>query len=123
MINHFLTLFMISTTYAADGGPVGGDNLDLSVQLNNPLTGIHSVPDLVIALLKIAISLGTWVAVFFIIYSGFLFIKARGNEKELETAKKTFLWTIIGTAILLGAYVIANAVSGTINQLGVPGAS
>lgn len=121
MMSHFFHLF-IPHVHAEGGLDTPGD-VNLSVQLNNPLTGIHSIPDLVIALLKIAISLGTWVAVFFIIYSGFLFIEARGNTTKLETAKKTFLWTIVGTAILLGAYVIANAVSGTINQLGVPGAS
>ena len=101
----------------AEGGSSPG-SVDLSVKLVNPLTGINSVPDLVIALLKIAMSIGIWVAVLFIVYSGFLFIKARGSEAELKKAKSTFLWTVVGTAILLGAYVIALAVQGTITQLG-----
>lgn len=117
MIEHILFLMTPHAFAQPSGGMEPGSSLDLSVPLQNPLTGINSIPDFIIALIKIAISIGTWVAVLFIIYSGFLFIKARGNPKDLEHAKSTFLWTIIGTAILLGAYVIANAISGTINQL------
>ena len=116
MISHFLTLFTpVVHAVTGTGGP--GD-LDLSVNLGNPLTGINSIPEFIKALLDIAVSIGTWIAVLFIIYSGFLFIKARGNPTELETAKKTFLWTMVGTAILLGAYVIASAIQGTITQFG-----
>lgn len=105
---------IVPTLYAAVS-----DTVNLSTSLPNPLrSDIDSIPKFVVALLDIAVSIGTWVAVFFIIYSGFLFIKARGNPAGLETAKKTLIGTLIGTAILLGAYVIASAINGTITQLG-----
>ena len=117
MIEYILSLLTLSV-FAQGSIDTPGD-LDLSVNLPNPLTGINSIPEFIKALLDIALSIGTWVAVLFIIYSGFLFIKARGDVKGLEEAKKTFFGTMIGTAILLGAYVIAAAIQGTITQLGV----
>lgn len=87
-----------------------------SGKLDNPIT-VNSFPDFIALLLKIAVQIGFPVAVLFIIYSGFLFVKAQGNEKELETAKKALTWTIIGTAVLLGASVLSYAIQNTINQL------
>ncbi len=85
-------------------------------KLDNPIS-VNSFPDFIALLLKIAVQIGFPVAVLFIIYSGFLFVKAQGNEKELETAKKSLTWTIIGTAVLLGASVLSYAIQNTINQL------
>ena len=65
------------------------------------------------------VEVGAYVAVIFIIYSGFLFVKAQGNPTEIETAKKTFFYTIIGVMILLGASAIAKAVGNTIRAITV----
>ncbi|MBP9771527.1 MAG: hypothetical protein KBD16_01220 [Candidatus Pacebacteria bacterium] len=72
---------------------------------------------LLIAVAEEAAKVGFYIVVFFIIYSGFLFVKARGNEEELKSAKKTFLYTVIGAAILLGATILANVIEGTVKQL------
>ncbi len=63
--------------------------------------------------------LGAVVVVFFIIYSGFLFVTAQGNEEKLKTAKKALLYTLIGAAILLGASLIATVIKNTVSELGV----
>ena len=52
-----------------------------------------------------------------IIYSGFLFVAARGNSEKLTKAKDTLLYTIIGAAILLGAWAIATMISSTVLAL------
>jgi|SRR3989344_8567717 len=57
------------------------------------------------------------IAIFFVIYAGFLFVTAQGNEEQLKTAKKTIIWSLIGVAVLLGAKVIAYAIQGTISSL------
>jgi len=77
--------------------------------LKNPLKSC-TFAALVENVAKIVAQIGFPIAALAIIYSGFLFVSARGNEKQLEDAKRTFLWTIIGTAILLGAWAIAEAV-------------
>lgn len=86
-------------------------------ELKNPLRGINNLSDLAVKLLDIVVQVGAYVAVLFIIWSGFLFVKARGNPKELEDAKKTFLYTIIGVAILLGAKAISLGISATITTI------
>lgn len=77
-----------------------------------------TIEGLISSITKIAVQVGGSVAVLFIIYSGFKFVTARGNPKELESAKQTFYWTMIGTAVLLGAWVLAEAIKATIEGLG-----
>lgn len=52
-----------------------------------------------------------------VIYSGFLFVAARGNSEKLTKAKDALLYTLIGAAILLGSWAIAQLVSDTILAL------
>ncbi|MEX0930518.1 MAG: hypothetical protein WDZ79_02445 [Candidatus Paceibacterota bacterium] len=52
-----------------------------------------------------------------IIYTGFLFVAARGNPAKLEHARTAFVWTVIGTAVLLGSWVIAVAIEGTLCEI------
>lgn len=85
--------------------------------LCNPLkTG--SFPALVESIAKLVAQVGIPIAAIFIIYSGLLFVTARGNEEQLRKAKTNFMWAMIGTAILLGAWVIARAINETITGLG-----
>lgn len=82
----------------------------------NPLCA-DSFEELVGALANIAFAIGVPIAVVFIIWSGFLFVSARGSEEKLKKAKTTFMWAIIGTAVLLGAKIIAETVGETIQSL------
>ena len=52
-----------------------------------------------------------------IVYSGFLFVTAQGNETKLEKAKKVIVWTLIGGVLVLGAQVVATAIQGTVREL------
>lgn len=54
-----------------------------------------------------------------IIYSGFLFVVARNNGSlaTYAQAKTTLKYTLIGAALILGAFVIANALQATLNAL------
>lgn len=81
--------------------------------LTNPLKS-QTIAELVENIAKLAAQIGIPVAAIFIIYSGLLFVTARGNEEQLTKARKNFMWAMIGTAILLGAWVIAKAISETI---------
>ena len=104
-----LTLPLVSV---ADG-PVGG-----SVGIDNPLKGINSIQSFVeVVLNNIVLPIGSVVVVLFIIYTGFLFVTARGNPEKIESAKRTLLWVVIGTAILLGSVVISAAITGTLCEI------
>lgn len=98
----------------------GAPNTDTSIKLVNPLgnnTTVKTLPDLVQQILKIVLTVGTPLVAIAIIYTGFQFVAAQGNPEALTKAKKSFLMVIIGAAILLGAYVIAEAIVGTINAI------
>lgn len=92
-------------------------------RIENPFKGGDSILDLLRFIINdIILPLGVTIAVFFLIYSGFLFVTAQGSEQKLEKAKSTFLWTVVGSAVLLGAWTIAQAIAGTLCQITtVPG--
>lgn len=52
-----------------------------------------------------------------IVYSGFLFVVARGSEEGLSKAKTNFYYVIIGTILILGAWTLATLIGGTVTQL------
>ncbi len=83
----------------------------------NPLGATNDLGAFILKIVEGIAQIGYYVVVLFIIYSGFKFVKARGNEKELADAKQTFLFTVIGAAILLGATLLANVISGTVDEL------
>jgi len=80
-----------------------------SADLESPLQS-KTFAALIANIAKIVAQIGLPLAVIAIIYAGFLFVTARGNEEQIKTAKKAFFWAIIGTALLLGARAIAEAI-------------
>ncbi len=88
-----------------------------SYDIQNPL-GVGSFCGLVKKLLQVAIQIGIPVAVLFIVYAGFKFVVAQGNPEKLAEARHNFLWTIIGIAIFLSAWLLATVIANTVNQLG-----
>ncbi len=95
---------------------LGGGNCDSSKTLCNPLK-VDTLGQLLTAILKIIVEIGTVVSVFMIIYSGFLFVKAQGNPAEISKAKSAFYTAVIGMVVLLGAQAIAMVITSTISQL------
>lgn len=88
-------------------------------QYENPLgCGITSLPQFIKGVLTIIVKVGIPVATLFIIWSGFLFLTAQGNEAKLTKAKHSFVWACIGTAVLLGAWLLATAINATIQSIG-----
>lgn len=84
--------------------------------LRNPIKA-ENFGQLVDIIADIVLQIGGVVAVIFIIWSGFLFVTAGGSDEKITKAKNTFMWTIVGVAVLLGAKVIASAVVGFIETL------
>ena len=88
-----------------------------STTIQNPLGQAKTLTVLIGDLLQLVAQIGAVVCIFFIIYSGFLFIKAQGDPAELKTAKSVFLWSVVGTAVLLGASVVSDLIRGTVESL------
>jgi Type IV secretion system pilin len=106
--------------------PQGGDvcppasssgKSELNIGIKNPLSGINDLNGLIVAILNIVLVIGVPIITLAIIYCGFLFVQAQGNSEQVTQAKSALLYTIIGAALLLGAFVIANAIQGTVNDI------
>jgi len=64
----------------------------------------------VASVIRIVLSLLGIIALGFILYAGFTWMTAGGNEEKVTTARKTLLSAVIGLAIILSAYAITNFV-------------
>ena len=84
--------------------------------LKNPLR-FSSLDQFLTALLDVLVQIAFPIIVLAVIYTGFLFVAARGNKDKLEEAKRAFLWTVIGGLVVLGAATLSKAIEGTVDQL------
>ena len=104
---------------SGSGQPSAGQQTSISIKTKiiNPFKQ-ETIPELIETIVKeILVPVGTAVAVVMIIYAGFLYVTAGGNETQIKKAHDALLWAVIGAAILLGAYIISQAIQGTISQL------
>ena len=85
-------------------------------KLCNPIES-DNIAVLIKNILKIVAQLGAIVCVFFIIYAGFLYVTANGDPGKIKTAHSTFLWSVVGTAVLLGASVLAELICNTVSEI------
>jgi hypothetical protein len=93
-------------------------DVQVSSGIENPLgPSITDIPSFIKVVIDFVLFIGVPIIALAIIYSGFLFVTAQGNSEKLTTAKKTLLYTIIGAALLLGSFVIANAIKGTVDDI------
>lgn len=82
----------------------------------NPIKATD-IRQLVKDILDVVVEFGAVIVVFFLVYAGFLFVKAQGDPGGLKKAKETFFWTIVGGMIVLGAHVISQVIQNTVNQI------
>ncbi len=108
-----------TTTASPSGGAVtnnasGGSNS--GVALINPLK-VDTVPEFLALILAAVVNLGTIILVLMLVYVGFLFVVAQGNEEKLQNAKSALLWTVVGGLVLLGAQAISLVIQATVGSL------
>lgn len=96
-------LFIFNSTYA-------------QVSFPNPIKSTD-LRQLVKDILDVVVEFGAIVVVFFVVYAGFLFVKAQGDPAGLKKAKETFFWTIVGGMIVLGAHVLSRVIKNTVDQI------
>ena len=52
-----------------------------------------------------------------LVYVGFLFVAARGNEEKISSARSALVWTVVGGLILLGASAISAVIQATVGTI------
>lgn len=100
----FLLLMLPVSSYASSHG------------LKNPVV-YPDIARFIEGALRALLTIALPIVAFFIVYSGFLFVKARGNPGELGKAKENFKWVILGSALILGAWVLATMIAWNVGQL------
>ena len=113
-----------SKVYAQDGSfggfgtAVNTGSSQCEGKLCNPI-GSGNLSDFVQKITTAALKIGVPIAAIFIIWAGLKFVMARGNETEITKAKGIFWWTLVGTAVLLAANLLASVLTTVIRQIGV----
>lgn len=99
-----------------EGPGLAGQSWDIDIQ--NPIGGGDmTIVDFIQKVIDFALTIGIPIIAIAIIYAGLLFVTARGNDKQLETAKNAFTYAVIGGAILLGAFIFAKLIKETIESI------
>ena len=74
--------------------------------------GVSQIQTFIESIIQVMITLAGLVAVGFFVYGGFGYITSSGNPESLDRSKKTILYSAIGLAIVLGAFVLTRVVTG-----------
>jgi hypothetical protein len=85
--------------------------------LTNPLNKIETLPQFLNAILDAVVNLGTIILILALVYVGFQFVVAQGNEEKLKSARSALMWTVIGGLVLLGAKSLGLVIQGTVESL------
>lgn len=90
----FITILMIATpAFAAQSGD------------------ITKIQDFIQNIIQIFVTLSGLIATGFFVYGGIGYITSSGNPESLEKSKRTIIYSSLGLAIVLGAFVISNIVT------------
>lgn len=81
---------------------------------NDAGLGSRALPTTIASIIRVALGFLGVIAVVIILIGGFKWMIAGGQEKGVEDAKKLLIAGIIGLAIVLAAYAIANFVIGSL---------
>ncbi|MBI5405673.1 hypothetical protein HY972_01380 [Candidatus Kaiserbacteria bacterium] len=111
------------SSYQSQSGGTGGYQSGGSgtgapaTTLINPLNAGTSLESFLGNILDFIIRIGAIVVILMLVYVGYLFVVARGNDSKITEARQALLWTVVGALILLGAKAIAVGIEATVRAL------
>ncbi|MCL6096889.1 MAG: pilin [Patescibacteria group bacterium] len=86
--------------------------MDWGSCVENGVATLSCIPIIFKNVVNWALILAGITAVFFIIFSGIKFITSGGDPKQVEGARQTVTWAIIGLLIVLFSFGIINIIAG-----------
>lgn len=105
--------FSVSTGGGNDTQPDCGGSNCLSVPGADEYKGIASTGSFRTALIKwtnFFLGFLTLIAMIAMIYAGFLYITAMGNDEQAKKAKNIVVWVVLGIIIILLAFALVNTI-------------
>ena len=94
-----------NSTYSGSGGG-----------LQNPLKS-KTITGFLLTIIEVLLIFALPIIVLFIMYAGFLYVTARGDEGKIKTAHAALTWSIVGGVIVLGAELIINIIQTTVESI------
>lgn len=83
----------------------------INLNLVNPIAGtVDTIPEFFQKVVDLVIKIGIPIIAMAIIYSGFLFVSARGDEDQISTAKNVLWYAILGGLLLFASWLVAEAI-------------
>jgi hypothetical protein len=86
-----------------------------AVFINQPVLAanghVGQVETFIKSVIKVVAGLAGLIATGFFVVGGFIYITSSGNPERLDRAKRTLLYSAIGLAITIAAFVISNIVT------------
>lgn len=92
------------------GGGIGGTSGGGSgaISLPNPLGKTTTIGQVVRNIVKFLIRLVFYIAPIMVVYAGFTYATAGGNEERIKLAQRVLVWALIGLALALIAQAVPN---------------
>jgi hypothetical protein len=72
---------------------------------------IDKVQNFMMNIIQLLVTLAGLLAVIFFVLGGIGYITSSGNPEKLDSSKKTLLYSAIGLAVTIGAFVLTNIVT------------
>ena len=93
----------------------GGGNVNPGPpgELKNPLQS-KTIEEFLLKIIDVILVFALPFIILYIMYAGYLFVTARGDTGQIETARTALLWSVVGGVIVLGARLIISVIQGTI---------
>lgn len=109
----FILMSVLGSTSVAQANPQPTPPPPL---IDNPAS-FTTIEQLIIAVLGVVVTIAVPIIVLFIIYAGFLYVTARGNQEQLRQATRAITYAIIGALLVLGAVALAGVIENLILSL------
>lgn len=72
---------------------------------------VTQIQSFIQSVIQVLVTLAGLVSAGFFVWGGIGYITSSGNPEALDRAKKTILYSAIGLAVVLGAFVLSNVVT------------
>lgn len=73
--------------------------------------GVSQIQTFIQSVIQVLVTLAGLISAGFFVWGGVGYITSSGNPESLDRSKKTILYSAIGLAVVLGAFVLSNIVS------------
>jgi len=98
----FSAFFVFNITIAQD------------LSLKNPLKGTPGPQELIGNIIKGVLGVTGSIALLMFIYGGMTWMLSGGASDKVEKGRKTFVWAILGIAVILSSYILVDFIFKTV---------